>query len=775
MAGDDTSFIEIPRQPQHSIDNTASTTSSSSEDSSCVQVAIRVRPFLPNEPSQKCIHLFHQQGSSPMIQIGSASNSTASTISSLSSSSHSSHLPNKTFLFDQAYPPETKQKHIFQQSIQPLVEACLKGYNATVLAYGQTGSGKTFTILGSSPDAVLSEENTFTNQSNDDTRNESLSPNHNQIAAQAGVIPRALRDLFHRLEMTQQKWDNHAGKSKHGQKPFEYEVRVQFLEVYGEDIRDLLRPNNNGGNKLVIRDGGGNLEPEVIGASEVKVNSAEEALLCLTRGTLRRVTGATAMNSESSRSHAIMTVIVEQTTIVRPTSGNSVDSGNTSDGTGRGGKLSRRTEMESKRSKFHFVDLAGSERQKRTLSTGNRLKEGIDINKGLLVLGNVISALGDPKRRGSSFVPYRDSKLTRLLKGSLGGNHKTLMIACVSPSSINMEESLNCLRYANRAKNIQNNAVINLDAGSKLVAELRLQVQALAGELLIVQEMTGNNSSRKFTIDTLKVLAKGGNSINLNISNKTSDSGFKRSKSNESLKSLQNSTIDTSKDDTIKDLQAENEKLKTTNKELKDNLKTKSEELFAAKAEAEYYRLQIEGDNGAASENDESKDKFILRMQSYEREISELKKRLRNANVQFSSAFTLPLSPKKRDISDEPSLPTPSSEQSSRFKAKTFKPIIIEDDEDREENDQVQKMAKKYAKIGYREGRGPVDDEDDADNEEEYDGEDSEDEDETFMTRESILSSHMIQLTKGIAAKQELIGQLEQSQLKYEVSICFIH
>jgi hypothetical protein len=127
-------------------------------------------------------------------------------------------------------------------------------------------------------------------------------------------------------------------------------------------------------------------------------------------------------------------------------------------------------------------------RQKRTQSEGLRLKEGIDINKGLLVLGNVISALGDPKKQGKTFVPYRDSKLTRLLKGSLGGNHKALIIACVSSSSSNMEESLNCLRYANRAKNIKNHAIVNVDATSRLVADLRSKVQALSTDLLNVQE-----------------------------------------------------------------------------------------------------------------------------------------------------------------------------------------------------------------------------------------------------------------------------------------------
>mmetsp|Transcript_16882 Transcript_16882/g.20634 ORF Transcript_16882/g.20634 Transcript_16882/m.20634 type:complete len:182 (-) Transcript_16882:1026-1571(-) len=180
---------------------------------------------------------------------------------------------------------------------------------------------------------------------------------------------------------------------------------------------------------------------------------------------MRRVTGATAMNAESSRSHAIFTVLVEQSMTSFGAGGGSGDDATAS--------AAQRVDIEIKRSKFHFVDLAGSERQKRSLAVGTRLKEGININQGLFVLGNVISALGDPIKRGKMFVPYRDSKLTRLLKGSLGGYHKTLMIAFCSLSSNNLEESLSCLRYANRAKNIQNNATVNVDAKSKTLAKSR--------------------------------------------------------------------------------------------------------------------------------------------------------------------------------------------------------------------------------------------------------------------------------------------------------------
>lgn len=276
---------------------------------------------------------------------------------------------------------------------------------------------------------------------------------------------------------------------------FDYNVKLQFLELYGEEIRDLLAATRVLGTKpakLMIRDT--KADCEVLGATSVDVKSAEDALLCLTRGMLRRVTGATAMNAESSRSHAIMTVLIEQTQHQD------------------GGEKTVIT------SKFNFVDLAGSERAKRTGAKGTRLKEGIDINKGLLVLGNVISALAaiDPnKSKSGKFVPFRDSKLTRILRGSLGGNHKTLLFVCVSPSSENLDESLNALRYANRAKNIKNAAIKHVeDSGSaKLIAELKGQVGALAAELLRIRNGGDPSSGTTFSLDTLQQLSKGHSAV----------------------------------------------------------------------------------------------------------------------------------------------------------------------------------------------------------------------------------------------------------------------
>ena len=449
------------------------------ERGSAIRVIVRCRPFLGFEKGNKCVVdiLPNDQ-----IKIEPPANT------SLDPSRY-------TFTFDATYPLESTQPQVFKRSIKPLVSACLQGYNATVIAYGQTGSGKTFTILGQ------------TEQSDDN-----VPPD--QDTSQAGVIPRALRALFYAL--------NQAKEASNDQCKFEFTVKVQFLELYGEDIRDLLNPDPDG-QKLSIRDGRAGVEPEVIGIKEIEVGSAAEALLCLTRGSLRRVTRATAMNAESSRSHAMMSVSIEQKVthfIENPKSTKPIE------------------EKSSRSSKFHFVDLAGSERIKRTHATGQGVKEGININKGLLVLGNVISALASQASNNSkkeTFVPYRDSKLTRLLKGSLGGNHKTLMVACLSPSGSNTEESLNTLRYANRAKNIQNKAVINMDAGSKLIAELREQLKVMAGEYLHVRTLVADgvqldNEKTIFTQDVLEALA-GGGEVKLNLDDPKSKPKVKKATS----------------------------------------------------------------------------------------------------------------------------------------------------------------------------------------------------------------------------------------------------
>ena len=234
---------------------------------------------------------------------------------------------------------------------------------------------------------------------------------------------------------------------------------MQFLEIYKEEAFDLLDPNLDRTNKeqaLAIRE-----DPEAgtvyaAGAIDEPCGSFTEAIDVLKRGTLARATGGTAMNHSSSRSHAIFTVTVRRTN-------------HAEDGAGSEAKL-------------HFVDLAGSERQKKSGAEGSRLKEGIDINRGLLALGNVISVLGDPTKQGMH-VPYRDSKITRMLQDSLGGNSRTVFVCCVSPADSNFDESSNSLKYANRAKNIRNTPTLNEDDGSAELKRLRRENQLLKQQL----------------------------------------------------------------------------------------------------------------------------------------------------------------------------------------------------------------------------------------------------------------------------------------------------
>uniref|UniRef100_A0A1I8H0F2 Kinesin-like protein n=1 Tax=Macrostomum lignano TaxID=282301 RepID=A0A1I8H0F2_9PLAT len=252
---------------------------------------------------------------------------------------------------------------------------------------------------------------------------------------QLGIIPRVITDLFDGIAQRPQ---------------YESRVSVSFLEIYNELIRDLLNPH--GGEPLGIRE-----EPGrgiyIQGLTEQEVVSAQQISRCLADGADSRVVGQTAMNERSSRSHAIFTVHLSM--------------------------QHRDVPEDALSAKFHLVDLAGSERAKKTQAEGERFREGININMGLSCLGNVISALC----RHSSHVPYRDSKLTRLLQDSLGGNSRTLMIACVSPADTNFEETLNTLRYADRARQIKNKPVVNRDPQQAEILRLRETVRLLKSRL----------------------------------------------------------------------------------------------------------------------------------------------------------------------------------------------------------------------------------------------------------------------------------------------------
>ncbi|XP_072236561.1 kinesin-like protein kif7 [Leuresthes tenuis] len=317
------------------------------------------------------------------------------------------------FLFEES----CCQEEVYSESVQPLIDAFFQGFNATVFAYGQTGSGKTYTIGEANISSFRDEEQ--------------------------GIIPRAIADVFKLLDENDLT---------------DFSVRVSYLEVYKEEFKDLLEVET-ASKDIHIREDKGNIV--LCGVKECEVEGLDEVLSLLESGNTARHTGATQMNPNSSRSHTIFTLHMDQRRGSSRLYGTAASSG---------------PQMLS--SKFHFVDLAGSERILRTGNTGERLKESIQINSGLLALGNVIGALGDPKRKGSH-IPYRDSKITRILKDSLGGNSKTLMIACISPSSSDFDESLNTLNYAMRARNIQNRATVNCKREPDRVEGLEQQIKAL--------------------------------------------------------------------------------------------------------------------------------------------------------------------------------------------------------------------------------------------------------------------------------------------------------
>jgi hypothetical protein len=330
----------------------------------------------------------------------------------------------RAFRFDDAFGPNATQAEVYDRLVSPLVESCFRGYNATVLAYGQTGSGKTYTMGSGSADLF-----------DDDL----------------GIIPRVVKDVFAE------------SNARFESRSSDVRVRCAFLEVHNEEVRDLLHPDTNPRRISIREKSDGAIV--VAGAREVVTTNADEMLRLLELGCVARTTGGTKMNAVSSRSHAIFTIIIEQTLL-----------SNEAREAHKGRYAS---------AKFHLVDLAGSERNKKTKATGSRFQESININSGLLALGNVIAALsGDDANRGGGMsltkthVPYRDSKLTRLLQDSLGGNSKTCVVACVSPVDTNFEETLNTLKYATRARNIKNTIKVNRDPGGAAVAAYGTETDA---------------------------------------------------------------------------------------------------------------------------------------------------------------------------------------------------------------------------------------------------------------------------------------------------------
>ncbi|MBN3293958.1 KIF27 protein, partial [Polypterus senegalus] len=368
-----------------------------------VKVAVRIRPLLPKEILHNQHVCVRVVPNTQQIIIGK----------------------DRPFTFDFVFGQNSVQDEVYITCIKPLVSSLIEGYNVTVFAYGQTGSGKTYTLGGGHGVSMAAKEK--------------------------GIIPRAIQEIFQRIT------ENHIT---------DYTVKVSYIEVYKEELRDLLDLDTSSKDMHIREDEKRNTV--IVGAKECLVESADEVIQLLEGGNAARHTGTTQMNEFSSRSHAILTISVDQQVLNLEGANRTVwNTGETS-----------ATSVQLISSKFHFVDLAGSERVTKTGNTGERFKESVQINSGLLALGNVISALGDPRRK-SQHVPYRDSKITRILKDSLGGNAKTLMIACISPSSFNFDESLNSLKYANRARSIRNKPIVNYNPDWDRINEMELEIQAL--------------------------------------------------------------------------------------------------------------------------------------------------------------------------------------------------------------------------------------------------------------------------------------------------------
>ncbi|CAM1504498.1 Fc.00g020890.m01.CDS01 [Cosmosporella sp. VM-42] len=360
-----------------------------------------------------------------------------------------SALSNRTYNFDRVFSQAADQNMVFDDTVKPILEEMLAGYNCTIFAYGQTGTGKTYTMSGDMTETL------------------------GMLSDEAGIIPRVLQQLFRKLELDDA----------------ESTVKCSFIELYNEELRDLLAADE--GVKLKIYDDNsrrGHSSTVVQGMEEKHIKNAAEGVKVLQEGSLKRQVAATKCNDLSSRSHTVFTI----TTYVRKPNEHGVDA------LVSAGKL-------------NLVDLAGSENIQRSGAENKRAAEAGLINKSLLTLGRVINALVDR----SSHIPYRESKLTRLLQDSLGGRTKTCIIATISPAKSNLEETISTLDYAFRAKNIRNKPQLNPMVEKKtLLRDFTNEIEKLKSELIstrqrngvylandVYEEMTAQSESRRIVTE----------------------------------------------------------------------------------------------------------------------------------------------------------------------------------------------------------------------------------------------------------------------------------
>ncbi|CAM9480722.1 unnamed protein product, partial [Phaeothamnion confervicola] len=426
-----------------------------------VRVAVRVRPLLKREVNAE-INVFHP--SEKQVRVGGKPDDKA---------------PPQFFTYDSVFPSRVSQRDLYASTAARMLSSFLEGFNVTIIAYGQTGAGKTYT---------MGSESTASDRHGDEQR---------------GLIPRFLQDLFASLNS-----DDPVRVSA--------KVTASFLEIYGEEIHDLLSTHIDPPNLQVAENAEKGIH--VPGLTQAEVSSLDSALGVLQDGVLNRTTARTMMNDTSSRSHAIYTVTLIQTLRVTAAAGGD-DGGDGSrpaaaadrdDGGGEG----QGTAEEITTSRLTFVDLAGSERLARTMAEGKQMKEGIQINQGLLALGTVINALCEQEEKGGgggkggnggrrNHVPYRQSKLTRLLQDALGGNSQTLFLACISPANDSNAETLSTLHYANRARNIKNKPVKNAGSDAAEARRLRVLMAVLQTELVLERFCRGPQRRRPLLVQSM--------------------------------------------------------------------------------------------------------------------------------------------------------------------------------------------------------------------------------------------------------------------------------
>ena len=348
------------------------------------------------------------------------------------------------YAFDSIFPEDQNTNAVFLQTMLAPLDNVLNGYNATLFAYGMTGAGKTHTLFGE------------------------LDPETLNIH-RPGLIFLTLEELFNKIQSPVYE-------------EYEFSVKISYLEIYNEQVRDLLKGDEQ--NLMILED------PQkgvlVSDLSETPVYTQNQVMQLIRAGNKKRTMASTSANTFSSRSHAIVQVLIERR----------VKSG----------------EMKGMvlQAKLSLIDLAGSERAAVTDNKGIRMLEGANINRSLLALGNCINILSDPTKKGA-FVPYRDSKLTRLLKDSLGGNTKTIMIACISPSSACYEETVNTLKYASRAKNIKRELHQNVKEVELHVSEYKEIIETLKNEIVTLKNQLHQQGghSRAISHNNMKKVLEG--------------------------------------------------------------------------------------------------------------------------------------------------------------------------------------------------------------------------------------------------------------------------